>query len=488
MKKEIKQTPNYKIENLFLIFAVVFGLLTALIQPIFSPPDEYTHFKYAYNIFHKETENIMNEGEALAKLSPVDEDPARKAQVPADSGLTLPGGDFTFQEIYRNGEFLQKFFKDTPSSLGKLSVNIGFNDFKWLPQAFGVLLGSFIHPSLGIMTLVGRLFNLILYILVIYLAIKKAKFGQWVMAAVALLPVSIQQASSLSYDVLYYIAIFVAFSLLTNLWTRKRQLDLRWVIYIFLVFLLFLVPKAGTLALGLFFVTLPIELFGKNKFSDFLSKFWSFCAKHKWLTSLVVVFIFLAYFAYQMRVGGGFIVGLQAMLNTFFRPDLYAHLDDVLVSGIIGNFGQMTYRLPEWLIIIDFIFLFALMFNEKEEKLELRSAISGAIIYFAIVLVTAVTMLLNWTHIVLHLPNALVSLGNQGRYYTPFLIVLVPFCIYLKKYIKLQIDEKVIKKIFKWTISFNLVYFIVFTLVYYYTKDMGANLLPNLLQWIRNVI
>lgn len=473
---------KYKVENIFLTIALIFGLITVFVQPIFSAPDEFVHFKHAYSTFHNDTDKLFEEVDKLTASIPY-EGPELN-----ENALNSPEASFAFESAYKDGSFIQKYFKDKVTSTGTLGWNLNFSRLVWMPQALGILIGSFVHSSFGVMIIAGRLLNLLVYILAIYFAIKKAKIGQWVMAAIALLPISIQQAASLSYDVLYYVAIFACFSLMSNLWTRKEKIGYKWYLYLFFTALLLFIPKKAALVLGIYFLTLPMRLFGDNKLTRLIDKFWNFWARHKKIALLAILVLFYALFVYEFRQAGGALRGVQIMFNTFFRPDFYDNMDSVLVTGMIGNFGQMTYRLPGWLVVINFIFLFLLGMTEKEVKLDRRVAVSSVIAYTLVVLMTAIAMFMSWTLNHLQIAGALISLGNQGRYYTPFLIILVPIMLTLKKWVKVEIAEVFKRRVFKLLTIFNLSFFIVLTILFYYTADRGANFLPNLIIWAKNLI
>ncbi|WP_213495816.1 DUF2142 domain-containing protein [Lactococcus formosensis] len=473
---------KYKVENIFLTIALIFGLITVFVQPIFSAPDEFVHFKRAYTIFHNDTDKLFEEVDKLTASIPY-EGPELN-----ENALNSPESSFAFESAYRDGSFIQKYFKEEVSDKGSLTLNMDFNQLSWFPQALGILIGSLIHPSFGVMIIAGRLINLLVYILAIYFAIKKAKVGKWVMAAVALLPVSVQQAASLSYDVVYYVAIFLCFSLMSNLWTRKEKMGYNWYLYLLLIALLLFIPKEAVLVLGIYYFTLPMCLFGDNPLTKFIDRFWGFWNKHRKLSVFVILIFFYALFVYEFRQAGGALRGVQIMINTFFRPDFYNNMDSVLVSGMIGNFGQMTYRLPAWLVAMNFIFLFILSLTEKEVKLDRRVAVTSGIAYTLVVIMTAVTMYMSWTLKHLDIAGALISLGNQGRYYTPFLIILIPIALILKKYIKVEISETLKRRIFKSFVIFNLTYFVGLTILFYYSADRGANFLPDLIIWVKSLV
>jgi len=477
-----KKSKKMSVEKLFLYFALIFGLITIFVQPIFAAPDEFNHFKSANAVFHKDTDQIVGQVNQLTVQTP------HKGPDLNKQALNEPDSSFAFESSYKDGTFFQEFFKDKVINTGNLSFNLSFAQLKWLPQAIGILIGQLIHPSFGVMIIAGRLVNFLLYLIIIYFAIKKAKFGQWFMSAVALLPISIQQATSLSYDVIYYAVIFACFSLLTNLWTRKEKLNIKWIVYCLVMFVALLIPKAAVLILFLLFLTVPSRLFGENKFTQYLDKFWNFWEKHKIWAFVIILIAFLGLISYEFRAVAGGQRGIQVLFNTFFRPDFYQNMDSILTSGMIGNFGQMTYRLPAWLIVVDFIFLFLLAFNEKEIKLNKRVAIASGIAYLLVLIMTAITMFLGWTLRALNIAGALISLGNQGRYYTPFLIILLPIAFQLGKYIKVEINPVVVRKIFKFIIIFNLVYFLALTVMFYYLPDRGANLLPNMIKEIKGLL
>ncbi|MDR1567908.1 MAG: DUF2142 domain-containing protein [Streptococcaceae bacterium] len=448
---------DIKFEKLFLILILALGSITLVIQPVFSVPDEGIHFKNAYSVFHNDANK---------------EDFKRYA---------VPGSKGPLKPTYVKDFFItKKKFNKNP-----LAFNFKFKSIQYLPTAIGMLIGQAIYPSLGVVLIFGRIFNFILYVLGIYFAIKKAKFGQPLMAFVALLPMSIQQAASISYDVLFFISIYACFSLVTNLATRKKPLSKQWYIYITLIVILLFLVKVSALALGLYFITLPAILFGGGHLSKFIDKFWLFCNRYRVILTALVGIVFLLYLKLQFRNFGGVSRGLQVLINSLTRPDIKTDLDSTATSGIIGSFGWLTYRLPEWLVIIDFIFIALISLNEKNIILKTRMVVSSLVIYIVNIVMLTITMFFAHTIEVLKLNDAMFAMGEQGRYYTPFLICFSPIGIYLNKYIKVEIRERTLKKIFIAMVLFNGLFFILLTLLFYYTVDGGLAFLPELGQQLR---
>ena len=96
-------------------------------------------------------------------------------------------------------------------------------------------------------------------------------------------------------------------------------------------------------------------------------------------------------------------------------------------------------------------------------------------------------MYVQWTLDRLKWVDAVFVEGNQGRYYTPFLICLAPIGLILQKYIKIEISESTKKNLFLGFSVFNFIYFIVLMVLFYYTHDGGVNFLPHLGNLIKGI-
>lgn len=75
-----------------------------------------------------------------------------------------------------------------------------YTPLPYLPQAFGIALGRIFNFSPLILVYIGRIFNLFAWIFLVYLAIKTTPISKWLIFLLALTPMSLFQASSLSAD------------------------------------------------------------------------------------------------------------------------------------------------------------------------------------------------------------------------------------------------------------------------------------------------
>ena len=240
--------------------------------------------------------------------------------------------------------------------------------------------------------------------------------------------------------------------------------------------------------MGLYFVTLPVELLGDNWLSKTIDKFWAFCDRHKQSVVLFACLIILFYIRHVFKDYGGLTVGLQVFINTFFRADFNVTLDSIVTTGMIGTFGSLLYRIPEWLVIINFIFLVMLAFCEEGVIIKKRMAVASFSIWMLNIIVVGVTMYLSWTIGALKHSDTLVSLGTQGRYYTPFLIGLAPIGIVLRQYIKVRISPNIVRKLFMSLMLFNLVFSLLLIIVYNYSAEGGYDIILKVSERLHQLV
>lgn len=196
----------------------------------------------------------------------------------------------------------------------------------------------------------------------------------------------------------------------------------------------------------------------------------------------------MLFLQFYFRNYGGLTRGLQVLFNTYFRPDLKQDLDSILVTGVVGNFGVFTHRFPEWFVILDFIFLLLILLNEKPVNLQNRFVFTSSMVFLGNIIMVSLTMYTLWTVGALKQVDSLVANGEQGRYYTPFLICLVPIGIYLRKFITFRISDVIFKRLFIGTMLINFIYFVVLMLLFYYTNDGGVQFIIELSTWMKGLI
>lgn len=176
-----------KLEYIYLTLGLTFGMVFVLSLPPYTAPDEGTHISTTYAFVSEflgedpifdETNHVISRG--------TDGDIGGEAQV-----SLVKFHDLYEAVKYPSGDLERDFARG-----GKLDVPFTC----YLPQILGVLLGVLLKFS-GFWTLyLGKVFAMLFFTICIFFSIKLIPWGKMVIMTVALLPMSMELASSFSYD------------------------------------------------------------------------------------------------------------------------------------------------------------------------------------------------------------------------------------------------------------------------------------------------
>ena len=431
----LKRTSNIKVENLFLVLATIFIFSFIVIFPINRIPDEMNHARMTWEILHKPTSDSFKWME----------------EVPIDAGL-------------RPSEYSQIFSQKLDMS--KETFHFGFNlkAISFIPQLVGMTLGSWMSPSVGIIVYMGRIFNALAYILGIYFLIRYFKYGKMALLFISLLPIMVQQAASLSYDVMNYLEIMIAIGFMTNLAYHKKFTN-RHLGQVAIISILLLATKPNNFLLLGLIPFIPFEFEGWLSFLNHPVKvIKSFVARFKYLFYILALIALVFILQFLMRNQGGLLHYGQVLMNTLVNQNVNEHLNTILTIGMFGYFGNFTIQMPLWLIFVD-VAVLVLVFLANQETFFSKDYAFLSVLMFGLQVLAAVTvMYLQWTPLVLG-NGAASSVGSQGRYCTPFLILLLPLLANLGKF---EISQKKILNIIAWTLVVNFLISLYLIIPYYW--------------------
>lgn len=176
-----------KLEYIYLTLGLTFGMVFVLSLPPYTAPDEGTHISttYAFVSEFLGEDPIFDEANHVISRG-TDGDIGGEAQV-----SLVKFHDLYEAVKYPSGDLERDFARG-----GKLDVPFTC----YLPQILGVLLGVLLKFS-GFWTLyLGKVFAMLFFTICIFFSIKLITWGKMVIMTVALLPMSMELASSFSYD------------------------------------------------------------------------------------------------------------------------------------------------------------------------------------------------------------------------------------------------------------------------------------------------
>lgn len=430
-----------KIEKVFLYLAIFMIGISVFFMPATEVPDEVKHADTAWHILYPDSDNILDweaKNDIINNPQPAD----------ADVNWSL------FQQF-----FVEKI--DTEQITSRF--NFELKSISYLPQFIGMYIGKLIYPSLGVILTFGRLVNAAVYIIAIFYFIKYIRSGKEVLLFVSLLPMMIQQAGSLSYDVLNYVAIAGFFTFIINL-LHRRTIGMKHYILLLLLTILMVAVKLNNIFLLAVLAFINFECADKLLFlNPFLKKFQKNRLVVLSILSLLISLVAIIYIHQTV----GIKQFISVMFNTLVNNNLNGALNTFLTTGIFGYFGWLTIPLPLWVVFIDIFVLTILLLVDKNFELPKSEAVALGMVFPVQVAIIIAIMYFLWTPQILG-ENASISVGTQGRYFTPFLLYLYPLCAGWKKNINIDINEKTKDWLLIGTLIFNYVIYLVLIAIYYW--------------------
>lgn len=426
----------YKVAFLIIL---CFGVISALIVPIVDVSDELEHLTRAEItsqgvIFPKWVSGEHN----LDRLYNHSDEGRYSTKLNTDVGFETSQSHMFF---FRNRE---KTVFETPDDTNKInkSTILDGSSFEqnpfygYLPQAIGVFLAKLFDMNVIWMLWLGRICNLIFYAGVISLAVKKTPVLKVPLLAVACIPISIYQASSVSIDsmviglgiltIAYFLYMYKADA--NSLKTREIAifctlsflLGLCKLPYLSFVFLLLLVPKQNFknknilpyILLGIFIVAILGVLW---------STYSTPALMHSWRSKLNYMNASL-----QLQ----YLMDNPLQILKFFIY-IFTKTLFTVVNGVFNFFGANN---PNhygdhytFITILLWIFLVAtLFFYPNKVKFDRKARLGSLIVVLMVYVGTCFIQLLTWSDV------GMIALGVSTRYFLPLfalLPIIVPFRI-----------------------------------------------------------
>ncbi|MEI7661906.1 MAG: DUF2142 domain-containing protein, partial [Bacteroidota bacterium] len=234
-------------EWIYLGIALPGSVAFALVTPPTQVPDEGSHFCRAYEI--SELRVFSNQKTVPLSILRLDS---------AFSYLhTNPDEKTTFGEISRQTKISLE-----PTKRG--ASNGPAYTLPYIPQAIGIIAGRIFDASPLTLMYLGRLFNLLLSVVIIFFAIRLIPAFKWLLLLLALMPKTLFLFGSLSYDTLTISLSFLTIAIfLYYAFSCKRSIGFRDLGLMALMILLLLLCKPPYFLIGLLFFFIPPAKFGK---------------------------------------------------------------------------------------------------------------------------------------------------------------------------------------------------------------------------------
>lgn len=399
-----------KPEKAFLILGIIFGIAFLLITPPFQVADESTHF---YKSLYLSDGHILPEKQgdetgfyvtksaietvgAFQSLPFHPENKIKMDYTPSLVNLPLLNSNKTFVDC-------------------SLFAIVSYPPFPYLASASVIFLGKLFNFSPLVLFYLGRIVNLLLYVLIIYMAIRLMPVHKWVLLLLTLMPMTIFEAASFSVDSFTIAVSFLTIALLFNFTFNdgKKELSNKDISVIGILFLILALSKQVYALLIFLFFMLPASKVGgcKKKFFKFVYIFLPIV--------LVVAFWSFLIKGLYTPVGAksqlSFLLSSPLAFPKILVNTLFINTNSYIFMFAGSLLGWLDTPLPDWLIYFYLIILILTALLDKNEiKINLKQKIVPLIIFIAISVSIFFLEYLTWTSV----GNNKIN-GVQGRYFIP---------------------------------------------------------------------
>ena len=410
---------KYEIENKFLIIALLFGFISILLIPPFQSPDELSHYQRAYSVSQGQLYYSIKDG---GKGLYIDDELTKYI-----SKFDRISGSISEKHSYSDLYLDQEMPKLPTAKSHEFFSTVETSFIAYIPSAIGILVSKvFRHVVFHTSTTYSyslyfaRMFDLFLFIGLMYFAIKKTPVLKKTLVTVGLLPMSIMLSSSCSYDGLIIGSSSLLFAHIMSLIYKPKELfNYKYMIlFIIIGFMLFFIKYIYILLL-LLLLFVP-----DNKFKSKKDKYIKICS--------IFGIILLIYFIFRIpnyinSVAGSpneqikFIVSNPFKYIKILFKSMYMKFG-IQLAWILGGFGNLDTHFPGFIYFAMFIYLVALFLfdsSSSNEKCNYKFKIFVFLIIFLIITGIYTALYVVWTPV----GNDIIE-GVQGRYFIPVLVFI----------------------------------------------------------------
>ena len=442
---------NISIVKTFVMISLPVGLIYALITPFAYSMDEKEHFARAYNISYFNFN--LDKGEEV--LWPTD----IKLYLEQPYNVFVPTTYSSYKAYINeltnvgNSNYEKKYYASTAEPYLFLAYVI---------SGIGILVGRILLLSLPMQFLLGRLFNLLFFTLVVAMAIKLSGKFKNLVFVVGLIPLVLFQAASYSADMFTNAMCILSFALTIYYGNAKKKIGLTETLILSLCYAFSFLSKIAYFPVcGLIFLI-------KNE--KFNSKSKAFL--YKGLLILInLVFFYITYkYASMHGIVQWAVEGVDLKKQVLFilhKPLSYINvlyhtfdlgIFSLLLAGTLqlGYFGDLGY-MPLVLLLVIFVISIA----STSVKMSIYEKIFIFLVIIGSIVVSMTSLYVSFTPVA----NTTV-LGYQGRYLIP--IFLPTLALFTSPKFKVEWQEKTINYFITYGILFLNIFGIFKILIDYY--------------------
>lgn len=445
-------------EKIFVVVALFVGLVYVTVLPVYSGLDEGKHvptvYSYANILLGKDA--VDEGGNTLWRGD--DDTVLYHERDHLPSTTTLVNLYYRFWD--KTDDTTVHISERTQSSPLNVSI-IGY-----FPQVLGIVVGRLLHMGAVRIFLLGKVFILLFYIICMYSTIKMIPIGKELMFTIGLLPMTLEQVTSYSYDAIVLCACFLFIGVVLELIYSKRKVTWKDMTLITILVLIMAMVKIVYFVIALLCVGIPAQSFsGKKK------KVWA---------AIFIIFVGCAgivftKFSHIVEVTTGSTLELYGeetyslgyLFSSWSRPlqivysTLRENISFYLVTMIGTRLGWYDIVIPDFVIFGFVVALFMTARKSNKENWSPSNKIKCIMLLATILCILGVeaALLLDYTTI-----DSVIVQGVHGRYFLPVL----PLFLLLFKSERVVVESNKMRSYFY--VIYVLQYFTILHIISFITS------------------
>jgi uncharacterized membrane protein len=306
----------------------------------------------------------------------------------------------------------------------------------YLPQVIGVWLGRTMNLSIRYCVYLGRLFSAVFWVVLVYAAIRLMPFRRWLLVFLALLPMSVHQAASLSADAMINgLAFLWVGGVLHVAYAPTSRLDWRTALFLALVAGLLCMGKGVYAPLtGLLLLIPPGKASSLGRYFSMIGSVMAIVLACIYWNASYVKGIFDQVDPIEELYTGRLAPGstpqmpqinpkkqtdwvfadiprfLKVVSQTFYEERNH------VFQSYVGKFGWLNVRLPQWYYGTTLLFSLWVLATGGGDSFDRawRGRAWMVVLLLITLLVFSFFMYLTWNN-----PGSHYMMGLQGRYFIP---------------------------------------------------------------------
>lgn len=404
---------DLKVENIFLIIMLFVGVLFLITMPTFKNHDEYYHWLRAYEV---------SQGNFVTPIK----DGVQGSEMPDAVSEVFPS-DWTTMNYSTVKEKLEVKNNEEEKGILNSETAAVYSFVQYIPQAVGIFIARLFTNNTYLITYAGRIANMIISIILLYLAIKIIPFGKKVLLIPAMIPIAIEGFTSLSPDATTISIAFLYIAYILHLTFKKdKKIEMKQKLLLLVMSIVIALCKIVYIPLVGLMLIIPKEKF-KNQSNK--NKIFNFCIIAG--IAVVINLIWLGFagrYLENFREGDSKIQVLLALKDPLKYIEMILYTIDLNGSKYLlslfgselgwGEFVKLYSIVPYSIMAI---YTFCVIVDEDlKNKFKTYQIVYIALVIIAIIALIFTSLYVQWTTI-----GKEFIAGVQGRYFLPILPLIM---------------------------------------------------------------